>query len=261
MNGFISLVFSLLILSHVTVFAAENAKDELDDDKTSDSEVANILNSMGYPELQVVPRASERLRLEAKEERGSWFYMHWPVQLSGLATLATGLTSGGNQKDNLSSNEKDDASTVATFTTAVGAAWLAGGLIIGGQKPYARGYRSLGKASPKDERATLLRERLAEEALERPARVMRVLRHVSVVTNFSMNALSAVYANDQGKVIAGVSAVLSFLPYMFEDHSVAVHEKHIEYKKKIYTPIKGASFHVDPETKALTPMTTLVWMF
>lgn len=259
MDGFIKIFLCFSLVWSGQVFAADAAKD--DDDDKPDSEIANILNSMGYPELQVVPRASERLRMEAKEERGSWFVMHWPIELSGLVTLGVGLTSKGRQKEGLSADEKDDANTISTLTTAVGAAWLAGGLVLGGQKPYARGYRSLPKGTPKDERAALMRERLAEEALERPARVMRVLRHVSVLTNFSMNALSAVHVNDEGKVVAGVAAVLAFLPYMFEDHSVEVHEKHIEYKKKIYTPLKGASLHVDRETGKLTPMTTLAWTF
>lgn len=248
------LLCSLIVNSSL----AFSADDELDE---KDADIANILNSMSYPELQVVPRASERLRIEAKEERGSWFVMHWPIELSGLATAAVGMTANGNQKDNLSSNEENDAKTISTFTTAVGVAWLAGGLILGGQKPYLRGMRSINKGTPKDERAALMRERLAEEALERPARTMRVLRHVSVLTNFSMNALSAIYANDQGKVMAGVGAVLSFLPYMFEDHTIEVHDKHIEYKKKIYTPIKGANLQYDSKTASWTPMTTLTWSF
>lgn len=241
----------------------KNTNDPKDETKadSKDSEIANILNSMGYPELQVVPRASERLRIEAKEERGSWFVMHWPIELSGLATLYNGLTADNNLKSNLSSNERSDAKTIHTFTAAVGAAWVTGGLILGFQRPYAQGYRSLSKGQPKDDRQALMRERLAEEALERPARVMRVLKHISVITNFSMNALSAIHLDDQGKVVAGTAAVLAFLPYMFEDHTIAVHDKHIEYKKKIYTPLKGASLFVDPESKKMTPLTTLTWNF
>jgi hypothetical protein len=238
----------------------DDPKDE-SEDKNSDSEVANILNSLGYPELQVVPRASERLRIEAKEERGSWFVMHWPTELSGLVTMTNGLMADGYKKDDLSASGSDQFNTIKTFTTVVGAGWLVGGLVIGGRKPYGRGLASLGKGSPRDERSALLRERLAEEALERPAKVMRILKHFSVISNFSMNVLTGIYLNNDGKVIAGLSAVLSFLPYMFEDHSIAVHNKHIEYKKKIYTPIKGASVHFDPESKKITPMTTLAWTF
>ncbi len=277
MNGFIRVLLLLSISLGPQAYAVDakeksqpaplakdksndDPKDE-DDDRTSDSEVANILNSMGYPELQVVPRASERLRIEAKDERGSWFIMHWPIELSGLATMANGLMADSYKKDDLSASGADQFTTIKTLTTVVGAGWLVGGLVIGGQKPYAQGQRALSKAAPKDERAALLRERLAEEALERPAKVMRVLKHFSVISNFSMNLLTGIYLNDDGKVIAGLSAILSFLPYIFEDHSIAVHNKHIEYKKKIYIPLKGASVHFDPETKKMTPMTTLAWTF
>lgn len=238
------------------LWAAEKDQSK---EKEQANEISEILDGMGYPELQVVPRASERLRMEARAEKGNWFFAHWPVELSGLATLAVGLTN--SKRDDLSANEKDNQKTVNMLTTGVGVGWIVGGVLLGAQKPYARGMRSVQRSSGKDERSALMRERLAEEALERPAKIMRVLQHVSVATNFTMNALSAVYADDQGQVMAGVAAVLSFLPYMFEDPSIAVHEKHIEYKRKIYTPVKGASLWMDPETKRLTPMTTLAWTF
>ncbi len=86
MNQILCILLSLLFVAGSPVLADE-AKDKTtkdvakpgtdptdDDEDKTDNEVANILNSMGYPELQVVPRASERLRIEAKEERGNWFY-------------------------------------------------------------------------------------------------------------------------------------------------------------------------------------------
>lgn len=246
-----------MILS-IDVRAAE--KDEEEDQDTK-SDVSDILNSMGYPELQVVPRASERLKMEAKAEAGSWFVTHWPVEVSGLATLYTGFSSTSNRKEDLSSKNKDDADTIATVTQAVGAGWLVAGLLIGGQRPYYHGERALKKFTGKDERSLLLKERLAEEALERPARTMRVLTVVSVITNFTMSGLSAIYADDQGKMVAGVSAVLAFLPLMFKDPTIAVHDKHIEYKKKIYAPLKSAAVRLEPDSKTLTPMTQLTWYF
>lgn len=225
----------------------------------SDPEISEILDSMGYPELQVVPRASERLKIEAKQESSNWYVAHWPVELSGLATLAVGVMA--TQKDDLTDKQKDDADTVSMLTKGVGLGWIVGGVLLGAQKPYGRGKRSVDKIQGKDERAALLRERLSEEALERPAKTMRILRHVAVVTNFTMNVATMAYADDKSLVTAGVAAVLAFLPYMFEDPSIAVYDKHIEYKKKIYTPMKGASVHIDPETHKVTPMTTLVWNF
>jgi hypothetical protein len=238
---------------------AEKAAANAAEDDDADPEISEILDGMGYPELQVVPRATERLKIEAKAESGNWYVAHWPVELSGLATLAVGFSAG--EKEDLSSDEKDSAGTIKTFTQAVGLGWVVGGVLLGAQRPYTRGQKAVQKVSGKDERAILLRERLAEETLEKPARTMRMLEHVAVATNFTMNALSMVYTDDDGKVIAGIGAVLSFLPYMFQDHSISVYDKHIEYKKKIYTPLKGASVWVDPETHKITPMTTLVWNF
>lgn len=252
------LIISILLLCQLSLqaFAAED--EEKDKDKDAENEIANILNAMGYPELQVVPRASERLRMEAKDERGNWFVAHWPIELSGIVTMGVGLT---NQvRDGLSDKEETDAKMIKNLTTATGAAWLIGGLVLGIQKPYATGYYRIGKPV-KDERGALMRERLAEESLERPAKTMRVLQHISVATNFVMNGLSAIYADDKGRVVAGVGAVLAFLPYMFEDHSITAYNKHVEYKKKIYTPIKGASLYYDPVYKSTTPLTTLTWNF
>lgn len=228
---------------------------------SSGNEISDILESIGYPELQVVPRATERLALEAKGEDYSSIFTHWPVELSGLMTMAVGFTSKSAQKDDLSVKQKRDANSIATATTTVGGAWVVGGVILGLQHPYRRGAQTISKYQGRDERSMLLRERLAEEALERPARVMRVLENVAVISNFSMNALSMIHADDNGKVVAGLGVIMSFLPYMFQDHQIDVYDKHIEYKKKIYAPIKSASLHYDSSSKTFTPMTTLAWVF
>lgn len=253
------LVFTSILFNSRAV--AADVKDEAPE--TKDTEITQILNSVGYPELQVVPRASERLRIEAKAERGNWSYAHWPIELSGLTTLFVGVTAKSNRRNNLTEHEKGNATSLASAATAVGAGWIIGGLILGADKPYADGYRSLSSKADdkKDERGALLRERLAEEALERPARNMRVLQWASVITNAGASALVGNYGNDKGKVIAGVGVLLAFLPIMFNDHAIDVYEKHIEYKKKIYAPIRTGSFHYDPTSKTLTPMQNLVWNF
>ncbi len=241
------------------------AQAQTEDSKTpkdsKSSEIDKILDGMGYPELQVVPKASERLLIEARNEKSNWWVAHWPIQLSGLATMGIGLSSNGHRKENLSSNQKTDADTISTLTTTVGAGWVIGGLILGMQKPYRSGMKSISKYNDKDKRSQLMRERLAEEALEKPARIMQVLQYVSTATNLTMNIATAAYSNDEGKVLAGVSAVLSFLPFMFEDNAIMAHRKHIEYKKKIYAPIQSASIRIDPETNRITPVTELVWFF
>lgn len=248
----------VLVLQANQVSAAE-VEDEKE--PTDNNEISQILDGMGYPELQVVPRASERLRMEARGESSQWYFQHWTFELSGLATLGVGLTSASRQKENIRDSEKDSAKSLATGATVIGAGWLIGGVVFGSLRPYRKGMRSISKYTGKDDRAALTRERLAEEALERPAKTVRVLKHFSVWSNFAVNALSMSNLDQQGRITAGIAAVLAFLPYMFEDHTVVVHEKHIEYKKKIYAPLKTGSVHYDPETKTVTPMTNLVWMF
>src|SRR5258708_33900632 len=65
------------------------------------SEISEILDSMGYPELQVVPRATERLAIESKYEDSNVLIMHWPIELAGMFTLLVGVTSNGFLRDNL----------------------------------------------------------------------------------------------------------------------------------------------------------------
>ena len=235
--------------------AAKAEKAEAEDD------IGDILDGMGYPELQVVPRASERLKMEAKSESSTWWMTHWPIELAGLVTLYVGTSSKGMRSDDLTSKEKKDANTVASLTTAVGAAWVIGGIALGAQRPYGWGNSAVSKVAGKDERSALLRERLAEEALERPAKTMRVLEHLAVASNVALNAVTVRYSNEKGMVTAGIATLVSFLPYMFEDPTISVYNKHIEYKKKIYAPLKTVSMHFDPFSKELTPMSTLVWTF
>lgn len=240
--------------------AKVTVKDE-DGEEDTDHEISQILDSMGYPELQVVPRASERLRIESKIESSNWYVQHWPVELSGLATLYVGYTANSHLRSNLNAQDRDYAKTVQTLSKAIGAGWLIGGIILGAQRPYLSGVRSIAKYSGNDQRSDLTRERLAEEALQRPADTMKVLQHFSVLSNFTLNALNMAYVDEEGRVISAVAATLAFLPYMFEDHTVAVFNKHIEYKKKIYAPIKTGGLSYDPESRTYTPMTYLVWAY
>src|SRR4051812_609667 len=46
-----------------------------------------------YPELSVVPRASDRIKNESEMEAGKKLTTFLPVQISSLATLVTGILS------------------------------------------------------------------------------------------------------------------------------------------------------------------------
>jgi hypothetical protein len=253
------LLFSMIFTFSSLAFAEEGSEPAKESPKKN--EISEILDSMGYPELQVVPRASERLAIEAKSEDTSAVISHWPIMFSGLVTAAVGISTKSALRTDLTDKEKSDSATISSVTTAIGIGWLVGAGVMGARRPYRSGVNAINKYSGKDERSTLLRERLAEEALEKPARTMRVLQNFAVISNAAVNIASAWHANETGKITAGVGLLFSFLPYVFEDHSIDVYEKHIEYKKKIYAPLKSAYFSYDTKSKSLTPMTGLAWEF
>jgi len=242
--------------------AAAPAKQATAPAKKETSDITDIVDKLEYPELQVVPRASQRLKIEASEEDSNWFYAHWPVEIAGFSTLMVGL-SATSTRETLLPQEKSDAAFVSTITKTIGAGWIVAGVLVGMQRPYRTGMKMIThtKDSEKGERAALLRERLAEESLERPAKMMKVINWASALTNCAASLVMAYYLTDQGRMMAGASAILAWLPFMIEDHSIEVYEKHLEYKKKIYGPLSGVGFGVDPKTREAVPMTLLTWNF
>jgi hypothetical protein len=242
--------------------AETEKKPESKEPKKETSDITDIVDKLEYPELQVVPRASQRLKIEAAEEDRNWFYAHWTLEVSGLATLATGMTSD-QRRENLNENDVRNAQNFSSITKAIGAGWFVTGLFLGFQQPYRSASKVIAhtSSSEKGERAALLKERLAEEALERPAKTMRVLSWVSVLTNVAANGVMLPFMTDQGRILGGFSLLLSFLPWMFEDHSIEVYDKHIEYKKKIYGPLSSLGVGYDSRGHEAYPTTLLTWNF
>lgn len=196
-----------------------------------------LFKTIDYPELQVVPRASQRIKMEGAEELDNWWYIHWPFYISALSTLGLGSTASQYFREDLNDKEQSDAKSAAMVSQVVGASWFIGTLILVGRKPYFRAYKKLRGYSGNGRNNELLRERLSEEALEQTAYQMKVLSYVSVVTNFIAAGYTGVFLNDKGKVYAGVSALLSFLPIIFDDWYIYNYSKQMEYKRNIFTPV------------------------
>ena len=229
--------------------------------ESKSNDINAILDKLDYPELQVVPRASQRLKMEAMEEDSNWYYAHWQVELAGLSTLYLGITAKSMERADLNATQSADATTFYTITQAVGLGWLVAGAVMGAKKPYNSGVQMASRFSEKGERGALLRERLAEEALERPARVMQILSVASMWSCLFTNVYTGTYLSDKGKVTASLAVMMSLLPMAFQDHSVTVYQKHLEYKKKIYGPMTSMGLGVERSTGAFYPMTQLSWNF
>jgi hypothetical protein len=201
-----------------------------------------------YPELQVTPLASQRLDMEAQKESSLAWTTHLPIQVSALSTIAAGAMMLGENKDQMSGDHKDQANYAALTGLAVGAGWLGVTTYMASNyRPYATGQQEVAALAPgkgKDKEA-LVRERMAEEAIDRAASVGRRLTWLSVATNLAANGYIIGSSDNNGtKAVAGLAALTAFAPVLFSyrwNHVAAQHEL---YKKRIYAPIVMGGWQV-----------------
>jgi len=195
-----------------------------------------------YPELLVVPKASERLLKEAKLENDKAWTNHIPIQVSALTTLGAGMMAmNDNNKDK---NKKETAKGAGQLAVIVGGGWIAGTVLTSAlYRPYRTCYATVKPSKPKDKRDALEKERAAEECLDAPARLSRKANWLSLLTNAAAGIYVASTVNeDLTKAVGGAAALAAFAPIMFSYHWQDVKEYHEDYKKRIYGPIVQSGF-------------------
>lgn len=249
----------LLSLFSAPLFAAE-----------SDKSIDQILNSIDYPELQVVPRASERVAELASQESKNWWHTHWTFMGSGLMTLLHGLQA--EYKNDLGPNpsaeelagaadDEDDFDDRAKITTGIGLFWLVSGGILMSQRPYQSGLTNVRAIKGNGKRDQLYRERVAERALVRSGRLVKRAKYVSIVTNVAANAI---LLDDEeggtGTMLGALGIVSAFMPLFF-DHSYSENlDEYRRHKREIYRPI--ARLGVGQDTSGnLHQQVMLSWAF
>ncbi len=218
-----------------------------------------------YPELEVTPRASERLEMEAKYEYNNTWQTHLPVQFSALMTLIA--ATGSNPNSNLSSNQMGAFNTAKRIGIGVGIGWLA--LTAGlsqWYRPYFDGYKEIKHMPAKTKREQLARERIAEEAIYEPEDLGFKLEMFSFVSNLASNvALMSANSNRNSQTMLWVAAASSFAPLLFPYRWERVAEEHRLYKKKIYGPIASAIVMPVQESRYSAPNYSpgvgLQWIF
>lgn len=222
----------------------------------------DILKNLDYPELQVVPRASDRLAMETQNERQYGWLAFWPYQVSSIATLAAGNALKGNYTSwNDTDQEHKDSDNVAMAAMALGVGGLGLSIFLIKMDLYGDAYRRVKTVKGSDRRSELMRERLAEEALEKPSQLINMLTTVSVTSNLLANTAVLTQANGDVRAYAAVGMLAAFLPWMFKNRYVDNWDKQLEYKRKIYTPMIGWNYEYRPETKQLQPQLTMNWQF
>ncbi|HPI39729.1 MAG TPA: hypothetical protein PLJ21_02935 [Pseudobdellovibrionaceae bacterium] len=226
--------YFIIIFCFITLLITKNSLAQT----PAKVEKENIIDSIDYPELQVVPRASERLLEEARFERDYGFFTHWTYWVSGAMTLYAGTSLGGTHKDPAASAvEKDSAANATKFSQVVGGGSLLLAAYMSYSKPYVSQLEKVQKIKPGNRRSDLLRERYAEEGLENPAKLISTLNWIVFFSNFISAGIVSSYANANTNVFALSAVLTSTLPFLFKHSYITVYEKHLEYKRKIYTPI------------------------
>lgn len=223
------------------------------------------LRNLDYPELQVAPRASERLFSEATWEKSAGYWSNSAIEFSALTTLIAGAAQYGNYKDSVKTDtEKKDSNYAAYAAMAVGASWLGISYYLYQAEPYNNAAATIRQQKVTDKKSELVRERMAEEALERPARNMGTLTNLSVLSNFLASAYVISYANSDNRLYAGIAALSSLAPWIFGNRYVDTYNKHLEYKKRIFTPLSMttlAPIQLADKTWTLQPEVILSWRF
>jgi hypothetical protein len=235
----------------------EPTKNEAEDKKY------DFLSNIDYPELQVVPKASERLLNEAQSEDDAPYLMFWPIELSALATFYAGTVSKGTYKeDNPTTVQKNNSDSAALIAQSAGVAWLAIPLFIAYKKPYVDAYNRIKKVKPGNKRADLFRERIAEEEMEKIHDIAKKLSWLSAGTQFIASAAVMDRTAAKNEKWAAMAIAASVMPLIFETRYVKNWEKHQEYKRKIYSPVAQLGLGQDTKMKtSYYPEFQLTWRF
>lgn len=232
----LSLILSLQLFLLSPLALAQSGNSPRDTQRQED----DLLKQLDYPELQVVPRATERLSMEVQGENSMSAFTLWPYQVSALATLSVGISHRGRyQQENPTEQQKKDSDDAAMAAMGIGGAWLGLSLFYSLRKPYSSSLTTIRAIKGTDKKSELMRERLAEEALEQPAHIVDSLTYLSVGSNFAASLYVLSFSRRDQRYLPAISALLAFTPLVFKSRYTESYRKHQEYKKKIYAPIFG----------------------
>ena len=215
-----------------------------------------------YPELQVTPRASARIAMEAKRELGKSSFGSWPMQTSAALTFLSGVWQFSE------ADEKEDPDGhSAIIGAAVGGFWLGINYYLAAvYNPYLAAKKELSTITGNSKRQQLTRERMAEEKIKYLGRLGRKLKWFSFLSNgaASIYMLSKVEKDSKAEIVQAISIIASLGPLFFESDWERIRREQRSYKKRIYTPVVNAGLlpvKVSQSTVKLAPGARLTWSF
>lgn len=222
-----------------------------------------FLNSLDYPELQVVPRASERLQMDVYREQDNGWFMFWPFHVASGTTLLAALMH--KNRFNPAKENDDSFRSYADFkvNAAVGlsVSWFALTYFISASEPYTTELNKINQIKGKDKKSLLLRERIAEEGMQKPAELIKMLTYLSTVTNLVAAGGLMDIVNSDYNLYAGIAMLTAFMPMIFKNKYVENYEKQMEYKRKIYTPVVFTDIYRPNLYSSWSPRLVMQWNF
>lgn len=211
-----------------------------------------------YPELSVVPRATEQVLAESIRNRDSAISKHWTLLAPATMTFLAGSMEliGGTKVDGdgASGAETNSLRYFPWIGIGVGAAWWA--IVLGLVEPqdeHASAVEEIKSLPSKTTREQLFRERRAEEAISKAASLTRKLKWISIGTNLLAGVIvSGTAKQETAGVYFGAGAVATaFIPLLFSHRWDDLDQRHQDYKKRIYAPVAGVTFLKDQRLSSL----------
>ncbi|MEK6704417.1 MAG: hypothetical protein AABZ06_01375 [Bdellovibrionota bacterium] len=193
------------------------------------------VNDFDYPELNVTPRASDRLVLEAQKENQNQWRTHLPLQVSAMVTLTAGILQLATP--NIKTDPKKQSGLAGL---AVGGGWLVLTTAMAMYyNPYSSAAGHLNVMGKKSTRDLLVRERYAEEEINSTSSLAKKLMWLSVATNFGTAIYMAGKSEPEtlSSLVDGIAIATAFAPLVFRSRWMAVSNEQQEYKKRIYAPV------------------------
>lgn len=223
---------------------------------TSQSDSMSKVEKFDYPELMVVPRASERLKQEAAlESQQSQWTQYLPLQISALATLLAGTQT-------LDSAQPGQG----IVGIGVGAGWLAlTSLMATSYRPYQSSWQRVKSMPEGSTREQLVRERMSEEQIASASSAGERIRWMSILTNLgavvTMGAKGGPAGFSTAQAFQIGAAIFAFAPLIYGFHWHDVYLDQREYKKRIYGPVASATLLYDQKSQTYVPGLSLSLRF
>jgi hypothetical protein len=218
-----------------------------------------------YPELNVTPRATDRIKFEVKDEAGRAWSSHMAVQISALTTFVAGAMGNSSSNVNTTNNTTNNAeSSAPALSMGIGAVWL-GATVWAGMKyrPYRSYAKKMKKMRYKTKRQKLTAERLAEEEIKSLRRSGKRIRWASSISNLGAAVLLSgdVDPESDAALVNNVAFLTALAPIFFNYHWESVANEQDTYKKKIFAPVAMLPIMKNPLDNSQATGLSLLYTF